>query len=157
MGQYYLKLKNYRAALERFNHALTYKQNDAEAIFGLAITQEKLDLLSLSAQNYRKYLEILPNGPKSKDAEEGLKRVAPHVAIRNSTERQRRSGANSRRMTLMWAKPIWQAITLRSARERCEEALRLTPDNPFDLVPARAIAARHAAAPYRTALLQEVS
>ena len=56
MGQYYLKLKNYRAALERFNHALTYKQNDAEAIFGLAITQEKLDLLSLSAQNYRKYL-----------------------------------------------------------------------------------------------------
>ena len=92
VGQYYLKLKNYRAALERFNHALTYKPNDAEAIFGLAITQEKLDLLSLSAQNYRKYLEILPNGPKSKDAEEGLKRVAPHAAVRNSIKRQRQSG-----------------------------------------------------------------
>ncbi len=66
VGQYYLKLKNYRAALERFNHALTYKQNDAEAIFGLAITQEKLDLLSLSAQNYRKYLEMLPTGQSPK-------------------------------------------------------------------------------------------
>src|SRR6185312_1056877 len=86
VGQYYLKLKNYRAALERFNHALTYKPNDAEAIFGLATTQEKLDLLSLADQNYRKYLEILPNGPKSKDAEEGLKRVEPHVAIGNSAE-----------------------------------------------------------------------
>src|SRR6476646_6170706 len=82
VGQYYLKLKNYRAALERFNHALTYKANDAEAIFGLAITQEKLDLLTLADQNYRKYLEILPHGPKAKEAEEGLKRVAPHVAMR---------------------------------------------------------------------------
>src|SRR5262249_9067207 len=30
VGNYYLKLKNYRAALERFNHALTYKADDAE-------------------------------------------------------------------------------------------------------------------------------
>ena len=112
VGQYYLKLKNYRAALERFNHALTYKPNDAEAIFGLAITQEKLDLLSLAEQNYRKYLEILPNGPKSKDAEEGLKRVAPQVAVRSSVKRQRRSGDSSRRMILTSAKPIWPAITL---------------------------------------------
>ena len=130
VGQYYLKLKNYRAALERFNHALTYKPNDAEAIFGLAITQEKLDLLSLSEQNYRKYLEILPNGPKSKDAEEGLKRVAPHVAIRNS------ANAN--------ADPVQVAAhdidvgetylagnNFDSARQRFEEALRLTPDNPL--------------------------
>src|SRR5580765_7872219 len=82
VGQWYLKLKNYRAALERFNHALTYKPDDAEAIYGLAVTQEKLDLLSLADQNYRKYLEILPHGPKAKESEEGLKRIAPHVALR---------------------------------------------------------------------------
>ncbi len=72
VGNYYLKLKNYRAALERFNHALIYKSDDAEAIFGLAITQEKLDLLSLASRNYSKYLEILPNGPKSKEAREAI-------------------------------------------------------------------------------------
>src|SRR5438270_8492509 len=79
VGQYYLKLKNYRAALERFNHALTYKPNDAEATLGLAITQEKLDLLSPSSQNYRQYRDILPNAPNSKDAEAAFKRVSSHV------------------------------------------------------------------------------
>jgi len=37
VGQWYLKLKNYRAALERFNSALSYKPDDAEAIYGLAV------------------------------------------------------------------------------------------------------------------------
>src|SRR6478752_3752041 len=82
VGQWYLKLKNYRAALERFNSALGYKPDDAEAIYGLAVTQEKLDLLSLADSNYRKYLGLLPNGPRSKDAEEALKRIAPNVAMR---------------------------------------------------------------------------
>src|SRR6185437_9800725 len=79
VGQYYLKLKNYRAALERFNHALTYKPNDAEAIFGLATTQEKLDLLDQADKSYRRYLSILPYGPKSKEAQEGLKRIGSSV------------------------------------------------------------------------------
>ena len=125
VGQYYLKLKNYRAALERFNHALTYKQNDAEAIFGLAITQEKLDLLSLAAQNYRKYLEILPNGPKSKDAEEGLKRVEPHVAIATPSN----ISANPAQLAahdIDVGKPIWRAITL-TARESALKKLFGSP------------------------------
>jgi Tfp pilus assembly protein PilF len=130
VGQYYLKLKNYRAALERFNHALTYKQNDAEAIFGLAITQEKLDLLSLSAQNYRKYLEILPNGPKSKDAEEGLKRVAPQAAERTPSN----VSANPAQLAahdIDVGETYLASNSFDSARERFEEALRLTPDNPL--------------------------
>ena len=130
VGQYYLKLKNYRAALERFNHALTYKQNDAEAIFGLAITQEKLDLLSLSAQNYRKYLEILPNGPKSKDAQEGLKRVEPLAAARTPSN----ASANPAQLAahdIDVGETYLAGNNFDSARERFEEALRLTPDNPL--------------------------
>jgi Tfp pilus assembly protein PilF len=130
VGQYYLKLKNYRAALERFNHALTYKANDAEAIFGLAITQEKLDLLSLAEQNYRKYLEILPNGPKSKDAQDGLKRVVPHVAMRDPTN----SSANPEQVAehdINVGETYLAGNNFESARERFEEALRLTPDNPL--------------------------
>jgi len=130
VGQYYLKLKNYRAALERFNHALTYKPNDAEAIFGLAITQEKLDLLSLSAQNYRKYLEILPNGPKSKDAQEGLKRVAPLAAERAPSD----ANANPAQLAahdIDVGETYLSGNNFDSARQRFEEALRLTPDNPL--------------------------
>jgi Tfp pilus assembly protein PilF len=130
VGQYYLKLKNYRAALERFNHALTYKPNDAEAIFGLATTQEKLDLLTLSAQNYRKYLEILPNGPRSKDAEEGLKRVEPQAAVRTTSN----SNADPARIAahdIDVGETYLAGNNFDSARERFEEALRLTPDNPL--------------------------
>jgi Tfp pilus assembly protein PilF len=130
VGQYYLKLKNYRAALERFNHALTYKPNDAEAIFGLAITQEKLDLLSLSAQNYRKYLEILPNGPKSKDAEEGLKRVAPQAAGRPPSN-VNADPAQIAAHDIDMGETYLAGNNFDSARERFEEALRLTPDNPL--------------------------
>jgi Tfp pilus assembly protein PilF len=130
VGQYYLKLKNYRAALERFNHALTYKPNDAEAIFGLAITQEKLDLLSLADQNYRKYLEILPNGPKSKDAQDGLKRVEPHVAIRNSANANA-DPAQLAAHDIDVGETYLAGNNFDSARERFEEALRLTPDNPL--------------------------
>jgi tetratricopeptide (TPR) repeat protein len=130
VGNYYLKLKNYRAALERFNHALTYKQNDAEAIFGLAITQEKLDLLSLAAQNYRKYLEILPNGPKSKDAQDGLKRVEPQAAERTPSI----ATANPTQLAahdIDVGETYLAGNNFDSARERFEEALRLTPDNPL--------------------------
>jgi Tfp pilus assembly protein PilF len=130
VGRYYLKLKNYRAALERFNHALTYKPNDAEAIFGLAVTQEKLDLLSLADQNYRKYLEILPNGPKSKDAQEGLKRVAPHVAMRDPAN----TNANPAQVAahdIDVGETYLAGNNFDGARERFEDALRLTPDNPL--------------------------
>jgi Tfp pilus assembly protein PilF len=130
VGQYYFKLKNYRAALERFNHALTYKPNDAEATFGLAITQEKLDLLTLSAQNYRKYLEVLPNGPKSKEAEEGLKRIEPLAAARTPSN----AGADSAQIAahdIDVGETYLAGNNFDSARQRFEEALRLTPDNPL--------------------------
>lgn len=130
VGQYYLKLKNYRAALERFNHALTYKQNDAEALFGLATTQEKLDLLTLSAQNYRKYLEVLPNGPKSKEAEEGLKRVEPLAATRTPST----TNADATKIAahdIDVGETYLAGNNFDSARERFEEAQRLTPDNPL--------------------------
>jgi Tfp pilus assembly protein PilF len=130
VGQYYLKLKNYRAALERFNHALTYKPDDAEAIFGLAITQEKLDLLSLANQNYRKYLDILPNGPKSKDAQEGLKRVASNVATANPAA----ASANPAQVAahdIEVGETYLAGNNFDGARERFEDAQRLTPDNPL--------------------------
>src|SRR6266849_3933102 len=70
----FLPFDPHRAALDRFHDALLYKPNDAEAMYGLGVTQEKLDLLDQADQSYRKYLQILPNGPKSSEAQDALKR-----------------------------------------------------------------------------------
>jgi Tfp pilus assembly protein PilF len=130
VGQYYLKLKNYRAALERFNHALIYKPGDAEATYGLAYTQEKLDLLSLADQNYRKYLQILPDGPKAKEAEEALKRIEPHLSMRQTV------GPEGDKLRVAAhdidvGETYLSGNSFDAARERFEEAMRLTPDNPL--------------------------
>lgn len=130
VGQWYLKLKNYRAALERFNSALTYKPDDAEALYGLAFTQEKLDLLSLADHNYRKYLEVLPNGPKSKEAEEALKRIGPHVAMRKSGD-SNGDPAKLAAHDIDVGETYLTGNHFDAARERFEDALRLTPDNPL--------------------------
>jgi Tfp pilus assembly protein PilF len=130
VGQWYLKLKNYRAALERFNSALSYKPDDAEAIYGLAFTQEKLDLLSLADSNYRKYLGILPNGPRSKEAEEALKRIAPNVAMRKPGD----TNADAAKLAthdIDVGETYLSGNHFDAARERFEEAMRFSPDNPL--------------------------
>ena len=126
VGRYYFKIKNYRAALERFNHALVYKPNDAEATYGLAITQEKLDLLSLAAQNYHKYLAILPNGPKAKNAEEALKRIGPTQPPGPNGE-----PASIAAQDINVGESYLSTNNFDAARQRFEEALRITPDNPL--------------------------
>lgn len=129
VGQYYFKLKNYRAALERFNHALIYKPDDAEAIYGLALTQEKLDLLTLADKNYRRYLEILPHGPKAKEAEAALKRIEPSVDLRTALSPNEPSAIAAHDIDV--GETYLSSNNFDPARERFEEALRLTPDNPL--------------------------
>jgi Tfp pilus assembly protein PilF len=129
VGEWYLKIKNYRAALERFNHALQYKPNDAEAIYGLAVTQEKLELLSLASQNYRKYLEILPNGPKAKEATEGIARLGSQAAtVKPAGASPDAVKASAHDINV--GETYLSGNNFDAARERFEEALRLTPDNP---------------------------
>jgi Flp pilus assembly protein TadD len=128
VGEYYLKLKNYRAALERFNHALTYKPDDAEATYDLAVTQEKLELLSLADQSYHKYLQILPNGPKARDAEEALKRINSQSVARVSAGATGDS-AKTAVHDLNVGETYLAGNHFDAARERFEEAMRLAPDN----------------------------
>jgi tetratricopeptide (TPR) repeat protein len=130
VGQYYLKLKNYRAALERFNHALIYKSNDAEATYGLAVTQEKLGLLALADQSYHKYLEILPNGPKSKEAAEAIERLGPQVAALKPAGAPA-DPVKAAAHDIDVGETYLSANSFDAARERFEEALRLNPDNPL--------------------------
>jgi Tfp pilus assembly protein PilF len=124
VGNYYLRLKNYRAALERFNDALLYKPNDADATFGLAVTQEKLDLLSQAYQNYRAYLKIMDSGPHAKECQEAIKRIGPHLDVRSDPKRQAEHDIDVGETYLSLNK-------YDAARERFQEALLLDPDNPL--------------------------
>lgn len=125
VGNYYLKQKNYRAALERFNDALKYKPNDAEATFGLAVTQEKMDLLEQSRRNYSKYLELLAQGPHVKECEEGLQRVEARLAAMSANSGSAQEAAEN----VAIGERFLAQNNYDAARQRFEAAVRLAPDN----------------------------
>ncbi len=57
----------------RYKDATTADPTNVEAIFGLAETQRMLKKNAEAARNYQLYLDIVPNGPKSKQALKALK------------------------------------------------------------------------------------
>jgi tetratricopeptide (TPR) repeat protein len=75
VGDFYFKRKNYRAALERYKEALTYKPNDAIANFRLAECQEKTGKPEEAVNYYEAYLKILPHGSLAPDAQKALERL----------------------------------------------------------------------------------
>jgi tetratricopeptide (TPR) repeat protein len=73
VGSFYLQKGDYQGALLRFKDATTADPTNVDAIFGLAETQRRLKKNAEAARNYQLYLEIVPNGPKSKQALKALK------------------------------------------------------------------------------------
>jgi hypothetical protein len=73
VGGFYLKSGDYQGALLRFKDATAADPTNVEAIFGLAETQRMLKKNAEAARNYQMYLDIVPNGPKSKQALKALK------------------------------------------------------------------------------------
>jgi len=124
VGNYYLRLKNYRAALERFNDALRYKPKDAEATFGLATTQEKLELLDKAYQSYQEYLKILASGPHAKECEAAIKRIQPHLATGKAPPDKEAEHDIDVGETYL------SMNNFGAARDRFQEALQLAPENP---------------------------
>ena len=75
VGDYYFKRKNFKAAIERYKHALIYKQDDAIAIFRLAQSLDKTGKPGEAITYYQDYLKILPRGPYAADAQKALARL----------------------------------------------------------------------------------
>ena len=89
VGTFYLKKKNYDAAIERFLEAIHYKANHAKAHRLLGEALEKKGELADAVIYYQKYLEILPaaeDGDKVRKRIEKLNReVAKRAARRRSS------------------------------------------------------------------------
>ncbi len=130
VGEFYLRQKNYRAALERFNDALRYKPKDALATFRLAQTQEQLGLLEQAYRSYDGYLEILPNGPQAKDAREALKRLDAKLDVHPVESASTDSNAAQVRQDIEVGESYLSRNDFQSALERFEEAIRLSPEDP---------------------------
>jgi tetratricopeptide (TPR) repeat protein len=77
VGDYYFKRKNYKAAIERYKHALIYKQDDAIATYRLAASLDKTGKSEEAVTYYRGYLKILPHGPYAADAQKAISRLNP--------------------------------------------------------------------------------
>lgn len=77
VGDYYFKRKNYKAAIERYKHALIYKQDDAIATYRLAESLDKTGNSTEAVNYYRAYLKILPHGPYAADADKAISRLVP--------------------------------------------------------------------------------
>jgi tetratricopeptide (TPR) repeat protein len=73
VGGFYLKNGDYQGALLRYQDATAADPANVEAIFGLAESQRMLKKNAEAARNYQLYLDIVPNGPKSKQALKALK------------------------------------------------------------------------------------
>lgn len=122
VGQYYLKHKNYRAALDRFNEALLYKPNDAEATYRLAQTQEKVELYALAYRNYRSYIAIYKEGPYVQDARAAMKRIEPHLPKTNQSDELAK--------TIREGEDALAKNDYESAHTSFVKALQIAPEDP---------------------------
>jgi tetratricopeptide (TPR) repeat protein len=75
VGDYYFKRKNYKAAEDRYREALVYKENDAEAIFHLAVCLQKMERSGEALAQYEGYLKILPYGPHAGEAQKAIEHL----------------------------------------------------------------------------------
>jgi tetratricopeptide (TPR) repeat protein len=73
VGEFYLKKGDYQGALLRYKEATTYDPTNVDAIFGLAETQQMLKNNAEAARNYQLYLDVVPSGPRAKQALKALK------------------------------------------------------------------------------------
>jgi tetratricopeptide (TPR) repeat protein len=84
VGDYYFKKQNYKAAISRYQEALQWKPQDAEATYKLGEALEKSGDKAGAAENYRAYLKILPHGPYAQKAQSGFDRLKTNLSSAQS-------------------------------------------------------------------------
>jgi tetratricopeptide (TPR) repeat protein len=84
IGNFYLRKKDYRGALSRFQEARETDPNYAAAYLGLGKVYEKIGLKQKALDAYRKYLDALPSDKdalEAKDAQKAIARLQKELKI----------------------------------------------------------------------------
>ncbi len=99
VGDFYFKRKNYRAAIARYQDALLWKDNDADANFRLGQAFEKTNEFRQAVAHYQNYLKILPHGPDAAEAQKALDKLKQKdvPTTTSSNESEHPDGKNSQR------------------------------------------------------------
>jgi tetratricopeptide (TPR) repeat protein len=75
VGDYYMHLKNYRAAISRYQEALKWEDNNAIAMFRLGQAFEAVGKYQQAREQYAGYLKILPEGKYATEAQNKVERL----------------------------------------------------------------------------------
>ena len=73
VGSYYLEIKNWKAAMSRFQSAMVLDPENPEVYWGLAETERHLGNFAEARTHYRQVLDYDPDGPHGKQARKALK------------------------------------------------------------------------------------
>ncbi len=91
IGNYYLKRKKYRAALSRFQEAVTTDPTSPPGYLGLGKVYEKIGLKQKAIAAYQRYLDMLPSARDAEQAKEvhaAIERLS-HETAGGKGERER--------------------------------------------------------------------
>ena len=92
VGMFYLKKKNYDAAIERFQDALRYKPGFARPHLLLGQAYEKKRDFEESISHYTAYLEILPNADDAKKVRKKITDLTKKVERENARRKKSNRG-----------------------------------------------------------------
>lgn len=87
VGDFYYRRDNFKAALSRYQEALQWKPDDAEATFKAGESFDKLGRPQEARAQYQKYLKLLPEGPHAKEAQKALSNL-PQAAPESAKQPQ---------------------------------------------------------------------
>ena len=73
VGSYYLEIKNWKAALSRFQSAMVLDPENPDVYWGLAETERHLGNFAQARAHYQQVLDYDPDGPHGKQARKALK------------------------------------------------------------------------------------
>jgi Tfp pilus assembly protein PilF len=91
VGTFYLKKKNYDAAIDRFRDALKYKPNFARPHLLMGQAYEKKKEKARAVEHYEKYLEIVPTAPDAEKVRQRIEKLRREIE-RDKARKARRSG-----------------------------------------------------------------
>lgn len=87
VGNFYLDRKNWRAAQTRFVDAFALNVESPEAVLGLAVSEQHLQLLEKAREHFLLFLSYDPEGPRSRGARKGLEQVEAAIAAGGGAQR----------------------------------------------------------------------
>jgi tetratricopeptide (TPR) repeat protein len=79
IGNYYLKLGNFDAALDRFQEATTLQPGLAEPFRLLGRTYEKMHRPQKAVESYRRYLNVFPNAPDHEEIQKQIDKISDQL------------------------------------------------------------------------------